>query len=153
MRSEDAMLIEHECEKVLMRSIRTFDERDWEGFANVFAQDGVFFRANQPTQPLTGREAILASLKSRPADRLTRHLCTNVQIEAIDKDHAKGLCYLYLFSATATPPEKAIGGPADAVQRIGEYSDEYVRTAEGWKIARRVGAIIMHMGGEKAKSS
>lgn len=145
---EAAMLIEHECEKVLMRSIRTFDERDWQGFADTFAVDGVFFRANQPTQPLTGRAAILSALQSRPADRLTRHLCTNVQIEVIDGDHAKGLCYLYLFSATATPPEKAVGGPADSMQRIGEYSDEYVRTAQGWKIARRVGVIILHMGGK-----
>lgn len=149
MRSEDAMLIEHECEQVLLRSIRTFDERDWQGFADTFAPDGVFFRANQPTQPLTGREAILAALKARPADRLTRHLCTNVQIEVIDQDHAKGQCYLYLFSATATPPEKAMGGPADPVQRIGEYSDEYVRTDQGWRIARRVGVIVMHMGSDK----
>lgn len=146
MRAEEALLLEHACEKLLMRSIRTFDERDWQGFADVFAVDGVFFRANQPASPLTGREAILAALQSRPADRLTRHVCTNVQIDVIDADHARGLCYLYLFSATASPPEKAMGGPADSVQRLGEYSDEYVRTAEGWKISKRVGVIVMHMG-------
>ena len=146
MRAEEEMLIEHACEKLIMRSIRTFDERDFQGFADVFAADGVFFRANQPTAPLVGREAILAALKSRPADRLTRHLCSNVQIDVIDADHAKGLCYLYLFSAAGSPPESALGGPADKVQRIGEYLDEYVRTAEGWKIAKRVGTIVMHMG-------
>jgi hypothetical protein len=147
MRSEDQMLIERACEQVLMRSIRTFDERNWRGFADTFATDGVFVRANQPNQPLVGREAILAALQARPADRLTRHLCTNVQIEVLDSDHAKGLCYLYLFSAAATPPEKAIGGPADPLQRIGEYADEYVRTPQGWRISRRVGVIILHMGG------
>ena len=143
----EAMLIEHACERVLLRSIRTFDERDWQGFADVFAQDGVFVRANQPNDPLVGRDAILAALKSRPADRLTRHLCTNIQIDVLDSDHAKGLCYLYLFSATATPPEKAMGGPADPAQRIGEYVDDYVRTAEGWRIARRVGMIVLQTKG------
>jgi len=146
MREEAAMLIERACEKVLMRSIRTFDERDWQGFADVFAADGVFFRANQPATPLTGRAAILAALQSRPADRLTRHVCTNVEIDVIDADHARGLCYLHLFSATASPPEKAMGGPADQLQRIGEYSDEYVRTADGWKISKRVGIIVFHLG-------
>jgi 3-phenylpropionate/cinnamic acid dioxygenase small subunit len=151
MRSEaETMLIEHACERLLLRSIRTFDERDWQGFADVFAKEGVFVRANQPNDPLVGREAILVALKSRPADRLTRHLCTNIQIDVIDSDHAKGLCYLSLFSATATPPEKAIGGPADPVQRLGEYSDEYVRTADGWRIARRVGIIVLQMGEKKA---
>lgn len=145
MHSQEEMLIEHACQRVLMRSIRTFDDRDWQGFADTFAVDGQFFRANQPTTPLVGREAILAALQSRPADRLTRHLCSNVEIDVIDADHAKGRCYLYLFSATATPPEKAMGGPADPTQRLGEYTDDYVRTAEGWRIAKRVGVIVMHM--------
>lgn len=141
--------IEHACQKVLLKSVSTFDDGDFQGFANLFAADGVFFRANFPNEPLTGREAILAALLARGADRVTRHLCTNIEIDVVDADHAIGRCYLYLFTAQKSAPEAVGGRPADAGQRLGEYIDHYVRTAEGWRIAKRVGKTVMFMGEKK----
>lgn len=145
MTPQQRLEIEHACQKILLKSISTFDERDFAAFAALFAPDGVFVRANQPDEPLVGREAILAALNARPADRLTRHLCTNVEIDAVDADHAVGRCYLYLFSASTTTPDQAGGRPADPIQRMGEYRDQYVRTGEGWRIARRDGKLVMVM--------
>lgn len=145
MTPQQRLEIEHACRKVMLKSISTFDERDFAAFSGLFAHDGVFVRANQPDEPLIGREAILAALQARPADRLTRHLCTNVEIDVVDADHAIGRCYLYLFSASTSAPEQAGGRPADSTQRLGEYLDSYVRTAEGWRIARRDGKVVMFM--------
>jgi hypothetical protein len=141
----DSNSIELECARLLLRSIRLFDRKEWRGYAELFAPDGVFVRANQPQEPLQGRSAIQAALESRPTDRLTRHLCTNVEIEVVDSTRAKGSCYLVLFSATETSTEKPlIGLPADTGQKIGEYADDYVRIEEGWRIARRVGRLTMY---------
>lgn len=145
MTPRERMEIEHACQKVMLKSISTFDGRDFSGFAGLFAPDGVFVRANQPDAPLLGREAIQAALQSRPADRLTRHLCTNIEIDVVDADHAVGRCYLYLFSASASEPDQVGGRPADPTQRLGEYLDQYVRTPEGWRIARRDGKVVMFM--------
>jgi len=146
MQNETVMAIERECQRVLMRSVNVFDQGDYRGFAELFAPDGVFVRANQPDEPLVGREAILNALLARPAGRLSRHLCTNIEIDVIDENRAVGRCYLLLYTANAADPAPAGGRQADPVQRLGEYRDEYVRTDEGWRIARREGKAVMLIG-------
>jgi ketosteroid isomerase-like protein len=140
----DSSQIERQCERLVLRSLRLFDERDWQAYADLFTEDGVFIRANAPDEPLAGREAIRAALGRRPSSRLTRHLCTNLEIDVLDEAHARGLCYLLLYAGDATQPQTAAGRPADAVQRIGEYHDEFLRTSGGWRISRRVGKLILH---------
>ncbi len=146
---KDVAEIERACTRLILRSLRVFDERNWTTYAELFAEDGVFIRANEPNQPLAGRAAIAAALAARPADRLTMHLCTNVEIEVLDSEHAQGHCYLLLYSGDASHPESSTGRPADATQRLGEYHDRFVQTPEGWRIALRVGKLIFHAGGDR----
>ncbi|MGH8150451.1 MAG: nuclear transport factor 2 family protein [Steroidobacteraceae bacterium] len=134
--------IERACARLVLRSIRAFDERDWQGYASLFTQDGVFIRANAPGEPLTGREAIRVALAARSASRLTRHFCTNIEIDVLDARHARGLCYLLLYAGDASLPESVAGRPADGVQRVGEYRDTFVRTEDGWRIGRREGRLV-----------
>ncbi|MGH8260486.1 MAG: nuclear transport factor 2 family protein [Steroidobacteraceae bacterium] len=136
--------IEHECMRLVLASLRAFDERDWPAYAGLFAEDGVFIRANAPDEPLTGREAIRAALAARPASRLTRHLCTNLEIDVLDAERARGFCYLLLYAGDASEPETPSGRPADRIQRIGEYRDTFVLSQGGWRISRREGRLIFH---------
>jgi ketosteroid isomerase-like protein len=136
--------IERECARLVLASLRAFDERDWPRYASLFTADGVFIRANAPDEPLIGREAIRAALAERPASRLTRHLCTNLEIDVIDAEHARGFCYLLLYAGDASQPATRAGRPADGVQRVGEYRDTLVRIAEGWRISRREGRLVFH---------
>lgn len=136
--------IERECTRLVLRSLRAFDERDWEAYASLFTEDGVFIRANAPREPLVGQSAIRTALAARPASRLTRHLCTNIEIDVIGAEQARGFCYLLLYAGDASQPEDAGGRPADGVQRIGEYRDTFARTPEGWRIGRREGRLVFH---------
>jgi ketosteroid isomerase-like protein len=137
--------VERACTRLVLHSIRAFDERDWAAYARMFTEDGVFIRANEPSQPLVGPAAIESALATRPADRLTAHLCTNIEIDVLDDERAEGRCYLLLYSGEVSHASSG-GRPADAIQRIGEYRDRFVRTAEGWKIALRVGKLLFHTG-------
>jgi uncharacterized protein (TIGR02246 family) len=139
--------IERACTRLVLRSIRVFDERDWPAYAQLFTEDGVFIRANEPGEPLVGRAAIESALSARPAHRLTVHFCTNLEVDVVDTKRAEGRCYLLLYSGDASHPQGSAGRPADAVQRLGEYRDSFELTAEGWRIARRVGKLILHTGG------
>ena len=140
-------LIERQLERLVLHSIRAFDARDWQAFADTFTADGVFVRATAPAEPLVGRAAIVAALAARTATRLTRHLCTNIEIEVTGVDAASGRCYLLLFAADAAQPAGVDGYRSDPTQRIGEYHDTFARTAEGWRIARRAGQLLMYTGG------
>ncbi len=142
--SVDEAAIERECARLVLASLRAFDERDWPRYASFFTADGVFIRANAPGEPLIGRDAICAALAQRPASRLTRHLCTNLDIEVLDAGQARGFCYLLLYAGDASLPETPAGRPADSIQRVGEYRDTFVRTEEGWRISRREGRLIFH---------
>ncbi len=140
---EQVAAIERACARLVLRSIRAFDEQDWPAYASLFTEDGVFIRASEPDQPLAGRAAIRAALAARPAARLTRHLCTNIEIDVLDADHACGSCYLVLYAGDPSQRESAAGGrPAEVSQRVGEYRDAFVRTAEGWRIGRREGRLV-----------
>ncbi|HUK01594.1 MAG TPA: nuclear transport factor 2 family protein [Steroidobacteraceae bacterium] len=141
-----AACIEHACERLVLASIRHFDQRDWSAYASLFTPDGVFIRANEPLKPLRGRAEIASALAGRPASRLTRHVCSNIEIEAIDATHANGRCYLLLFAASEGGNAPIEGWPAELPVRVGEYRDEFALTSEGWRIARRSGRLTMRLG-------
>ena len=86
-------------------------------------------------EPVVGREAILKAYRARRADRLTRHICTNIRITVESTDKARGLTYAVVYSAT---------GDEKAEERIGEFEDEFIRTSEGWKFAVRRARFVMH---------
>ncbi len=126
--------IEQACIALSHRFARYVDERRFEDFAALFAEDGVFDRRGEA---LAGRPAILASMAGRPANLLVRHHVTTVSVDVIDDEAATGLCYFAFYQCTdwdgATAEKLALAGPAI----VGEYRDRYRRTAEGWRIAHR----------------
>jgi hypothetical protein len=136
--------IERACTRLVIGSIRAFDAGEWQTYAQLFTEEGVFIRANEPDAPLIGRAAILAALTARPVNRLTRHLCTNLEIEVIDAEHAAARCYLLLYSGDAAQPASSDGRAAASPQRVGEYEDLLVRRSEGWRIAKRQGRLVFY---------
>ena len=62
----------------------------------------------------------------------TQHMITNPVIE-IDGDRARASCYLH---GQHYMPDQRTGG--NTYEMGGTYRDELVRTADGWRITRRV---------------
>jgi len=99
-------------------------QKDVDGAIDLFADDAVMDMGDRPA--IEGREALLAEY------RATFHLSTfkpfvHNHVIDLDGDRATGTVYLDLrASAEGTP---MIG--------YGHYIDHYVRTAKGWKFARR----------------
>lgn len=65
----------------------------------------------------------------------TRHVITNMLVDVVDESSATGVAYAVVFR------DRDHGGdgpaPMRAPEAVVEYRDEFRRTAEGWKIARR----------------
>lgn len=61
--------------------------------ADFFAENGSFARPMAPEKVIQGREAIRAALLTRPQTLLTKHLATNVMIDAVSRDEARGFYF------------------------------------------------------------
>jgi uncharacterized protein (TIGR02246 family) len=135
--------IERACERLVFDFAYFSDRQDYESLVSLFTPDGTMVRPSGA--PLTGRSAILESYRSRPAERVTRHICTNVRVTVESPDRARGLTYALLYTANAKEPaEGHLGLKADASHLVGEFDDEFVRTDDGWRIASRRARFVMH---------
>lgn len=132
--------IEAECSKLALLYGVYADKFDDVGLASLFSEDGVYLRPGPSDPPLIGREAIHAMFRERKPN-LVQHLVSNVLIDVIDESHARGTSYLTVLytNGGVEPPQGS-----DALF-VGECADHYVKTNEGWKIAKRSGALILHM--------
>jgi hypothetical protein len=144
--SVERIEIERACERLILTYSRALDIGDMNAAADCFAQHGTFSRPMAPDQVITGREAVRASLLTRPKTLLTRHLSTNMMIDVQSRDAASGLSYLTMISTSppegATPPHVS-PGPI----WYGEMRDRFVRENGEWKFLERRGSIQMKFGG------
>lgn len=125
--------IELACQRLSIAYARGVDYRDYDLVADIFTEAGEL----DAGRLITGREAIRRALNSRPDTLRSRHVLTNVFVDVVDENRARGISYLTLYrhvgdeSLEAAPIELA--GPAG----VGHYEDAFERTADGWRIARR----------------
>jgi hypothetical protein len=138
--------IERACERLTYAYGRALDLGDMNAAADCFAENGCFARPMNPGQLIQGREAIRASLLTRPKTLLTKHLTTSVMIDVESRDAARGLSYLTMIATTpaegAAPPFMS-SGP----MYFGEMQDRFVREQGVWKFLERRGSIQMKFAG------
>jgi hypothetical protein len=138
--------IERACERLILAYARALDLGDMNAAADCFAEQGSFARPMTPDQVISGREAIRASLLTRPKTLLTTHLATNVMIDVESGDSASGLSYLTMISTTpaegAKPPFVS-QGPI----WFGQMRDRFVREHGAWRFLERRGSIQMKYPG------
>ena len=141
--------IERACERTVYAYVRALDLGDLSAAADFFAQDGSMARPMAPEQIIQGREAIRAALLTRPKALLTKHLATNVMIDVVSRDEARGLSYLTMISTT---PEAGTVAPWVSAGPVyfGEFRDRFVREAGEWRFLERRGSIQMKFFGAAA---
>jgi len=138
--------IERACERLILVYSRALDLGDMNAAADCFAANGSMARPMNPDVVIQGREAIRASLLTRPKALHTKHLATNIMIDVQGPDTATGLSYLSMVSvmlADGAKPPHASPGPL----WFGECVDSFVRENGAWKLLDRRGSIQMKYPG------
>ncbi|MGD0379153.1 MAG: nuclear transport factor 2 family protein [Acidimicrobiales bacterium] len=109
---------------------RCFDDGDPEGFAANFTEDGAMVVEGGPTT--TGRAALAEMVRRTPYGIV--HVTVDAIVE-VDGDRAVQDVTLLVLARPGpdAPPDKR----RSRLQNTGRYHDELVRTAEGWRFARR----------------
>lgn len=122
---------------LLVEFARALDDRDWDAYAETYAEDGEL--AVSPTVAHTGREGladfVAASLSGYPGG--THHISANHAIH-VDGDTATTRSYL-LGAHIYEPDRQAVGA--------GWYDCRLRRTVDGWRF-ERVGLTVRYVSGE-----
>ena len=129
----ERLLAEQDISRLITFFVWANDAGDWDAVAATFAEDGRLVRPSGG-DAIVGRDAILASLKSRPP-RKTRHLLANILVDVTGATEARARCAMTLYSSA--PDEGNAASPA----LVGGYKDWLVRTADGWRFAERIGFL------------
>jgi ketosteroid isomerase-like protein len=131
------MLIEHACARLVAQYADAVNRIDLDTFTALFTPDAVWQRPGQ--KPLVGQAAIRAFMQARPSPRVLRHVSSPALIEAIDADHARGASQTVCYEKLTDAPYPI---PGSIPSMVVDYRDEYVRTAGGWRIARRDTSVV-----------
>jgi hypothetical protein len=133
MKQAERRNIEFECEALSITYARSIDFRDYDAFADLFADDGVL----DTGKPLEGKAAIQTSLTRRPDELRSRHILTNIFIDVLSETEARGISYLTLYRHIGPESLENKPIPFDGPAAIGHYEDRFVKTDAGWKFKRR----------------
>ena len=70
----------------------------------IFAEDATFGRSATPQETLHGVENIVASFTSRPRNRLTHHIMSNIRVRVANPgERQRNVCVLLFTSDTSEP--------------------------------------------------
>jgi ketosteroid isomerase-like protein len=112
---------------LLLRFARALDERDWAGYAALYAEDGVLQLPWGPPRPRDGLEQDTEANLGR--FHATQHISSNHQI-AVAGDAATSRSYLqavHVVDPDAPDGNWTLGG---------WYDCTYRRTPDGWRFTR-----------------
>ena len=140
MEALERVLIVEACRDLVLRSVAAMDANAPAQLADLFTDEGEIVRPNGSV--LRGREAIRASYSQRSAERITRHLVTNIVVDVHSTREASSVSYVMLWSGSTTDAEAPQGRPVQREQ-VGEFEDGFVHTPTGWRIARRAARFIL----------
>lgn len=125
--SDDHLRTLREIERLKYRYLRFLDQKRWDDLGELLLPDCVSSYANDQHH-YEGRDAIVAFLReSLPPERVTTHHCHHPEIELVSDDEA-----IATWALEDVVIDKAIGF---TIRGAAFYTDRYVRTADGWRIA------------------
>jgi hypothetical protein len=144
----DRMLAERACERLLVDLVRRLDLGDPGTAADLFTSDGLWEWPHGGRR-IEGREALRAYFGSRPADRLSRRMMTNMLVTVDSAVTATATSYLATYR---------VDGYTDGVlpprlpANIGHYEDTFRRVGGVWLLATRTVFVPFGGGTERLPS-
>jgi hypothetical protein len=126
--------VERACEALSIAYARAIDFRDYDAFILLFTDDAVLCSGGVE---LNGRGEIRESLRNRSDEIRSRHVITNVFIDPLTPDSARGISYVTVYRHSGPESLERHPVPMRGPAAVGHYEDRFVRTADGWQFASR----------------
>ncbi|MFF3905004.1 nuclear transport factor 2 family protein [Streptomyces sp. NPDC001848] len=143
----DRLLVERACERVVIDFVRRLDLGEPDSVAELFTEDGVWeWPAPGDGRRFEGRDALREYFGSRPADRLSRRIMSNILVTVTSADTAEATSYFTTYRVDGY--SGAMVPPGPPVQ-VGHYEDTFRRVDGHWLLASR--ALHLPFGGPTAR--
>ncbi len=127
MKESDLLDIER-IKQLKARYFRTLDEKRWDDYGQVFAEDAVMDTTQDGAPITTGRAAIVAMVSGALELAITVHHGHMPEIEITGRNSARGIWSMEDYLEFP-------GEPPFTVHGRGHYLEEYTRCADGeWRI-------------------
>ncbi len=140
MDSDQARGIEWDCQKLVRQYYRHVDQREFDKACALFTEDIDWWSMGVQ---MHGRDEILKSLPPSLGTGTIRHVVTNMVVKVVDEDHAESDFYHTIyFQPEAEFETHDCPIPFEGPHRTHDQHDWYVRTDDGWRIARRLSHIV-----------
>jgi ketosteroid isomerase-like protein len=130
MNPEERRAVEIDVARIVPQFFMHLDNQAFDRLADLMAPDGTWYRAGKE---LRGRAMLLQAMDARGTTRRTRHLISNIIVDAVDADHAEAVFYSTAFVHTDTAADAI--APMELPSSIGTYRATFIRMPDGWRIA------------------
>ncbi len=133
MDDAERLVAERACEALITAYTHLVDDfGERASVADIFTEDGVW---ESDEARLEGRDKMRAFFGRPEPGRKTRHVSSNIAVRVTEPDTAEGLSYFTLYRYVGEKPR--VPDLDNQPTILGHYTDRFVRTAEGWRIAHR----------------
>lgn len=134
------------CRSLIVEFATRIDEGRSTTMGDLLTDDATFARPTAPDVVIQGRDAILAAFASRPKHLVSQHLNLNIRIRLTGADSAEGHSVVMLYLADANDELVPGKGRKTGAPILGTWTDNFVRTADGWRFKDRRGMATLHAG-------
>ncbi|MFB7241585.1 hypothetical protein CW362_36740 [Streptomyces populi] len=138
----ERLLAERACERLVLELVHRLDLGEPGTVCDLFTSDGVW-EWPYDGRRIEGRDALRAYFGSRPADRLSRRMCTNILVTVDSPDTATATTYFATYRVDGYTEGTLVPTPLPA--NVGHYEDTFRRTDGVWLIATRT--LVLPFGG------
>lgn len=137
----ERLMAERACERLILEVVRTLDLGDPPSVVDLFTPDGVWEWPDGDRR-VEGRDALLTYFGSRPADRVSRRMCTNILVTVTSASTASATTYFATYRV-----DGYAGGtlPPRLPANVGHYEDTFRKIDGQWLLATR--RLILPFGG------
>ncbi|MDX2524320.1 nuclear transport factor 2 family protein [Streptomyces europaeiscabiei] len=132
------LLAERACERLILEFVHRLDLGEPSTVADLFTPDGVW-EWPYDQRRIEGREALSEHFGSRPVDRLSRRMCTNILVTVDSPDTATATTYFATYRVDGYTEGALIAPRLPA--NIGHYQDTFRKIDSTWLLATRTLAL------------
>ncbi|MEU9701581.1 nuclear transport factor 2 family protein [Streptomyces sp. NPDC047981] len=129
----ERLLAERACERLVVEFVHRLDLGDPGSVADLFTQDGTW-EWPAGDRRITGHDALRSYFGNRPADRLSRRICTNILVTVTSADAASATTYFTTYRVDGY--SEGLVAPRAPIQ-VGHYEDTFRKVDDTWLLTKR----------------